>query len=576
MAHDQGVLHVILDSREQSITAARQFYGRAGQPRLGTVEHIRHGTFGQRFSLLLQTAAPEDRILVSLSSLAPEHLEAAGRALDQWTVMRSQVTLVSFACFDHIPIWCGQQGIHFVENPYQRRLLTPQAEARIRRFLGGELDRLQDDEREILARIWIQYRLMIAIISRSRLLGDIARELIAGQPALNASLTKEFSRALRYYKLGELDMAGGTYACEKDTGNAIDHLRQRIRIIAATDYNVLVQGESGSGKETVAWAIHELSGRRDQPFLTINCAGLSDELLESEMYGYVKGSHNQALTDHPGLLATANGGTVFLDELPEMGPRVQAKFLRMLESGEYRPLGGSENRYTDVRIIAAGQTELLTDPFRVRRDLMSRISQLCVDIVPLRDLEKTHPGTLQKIFYVLLERYTWTTVFRDGSHYELTPKDIKTYQERLEQDGDKLALLASAEWKESNIRQLNNFIRQWLVFGGGEFCQLQVANKKGAAPAPLAGVDPSPVGRGVNGPFKYYLQAVRSREEFRALFAAYPLKDLKKTYIQHLAEVYEGVVADENQRHGTHVRPTQKELAALIGISEYTLSRYRR
>lgn len=575
MARDQGVLHLILDSREQSISAARQFYVRAGQPRLGTVEHIRHCTFDQRFSLLMQTAAPGDQILVSLSALAPEHLEAAGRALDQWPDMRSQVTLVSFACFDHIPIWCGQQGIQFVANQYQRRLLSPQAEARIRRFLSGEIDRLQEDEQEILARIWIQYRLMIAIISRSRLLGDIARELIAGQPALNASLTKEYCRALRYYKLGELDMAGGTYACEKDTGNAIDHLRQRIGIIAATDYNVLVQGESGSGKETVAWAIHELSARRDQPFLTINCAGLSDELLESEMYGYVKGSHNQAVNDHPGLLATANGGTVFLDELPEMGPRVQAKFLRMLESGEYRPLGGSENRYTDVRIIAAGQTELLNDPFRVRRDLMSRIAQLRVDILPLRDLEKIHPGTLQKIFYVLLERYTWTTVFRDGSQYQLTPKDIKTYQESLEMDGEALAMLVSAEWKESNIRQLNNFIRQWLVFGGGEFSRFPVVHKQGAPADALSAQDPVSLAQGVDGPLKYYLQPVRSREEFGALFGRHPLKELKKAYLQHLAEVYEGIVADENQRQGTTLRPTQKELASLIGISEYTLSRYR-
>lgn len=283
----------------------------------------------------------------------------------------------------------------------------------------------------------------------------------------------------------------------------------------------------------------------------------------------------EAVNDHPGLLATANGGTVFLDELPEMGPRVQAKFLRMLESGEYRPLGGSENRYTDVRIIAAGQTGLLNDPFRVRRDLMSRIAQLRVDILPLRDLEKSHPGTLQKIFYVLLERYTWTTVFRDGSHYQLTPKDIKTYQEALEMDGDKLAMLARVEWKESNIRQLNNFIRQWLVFGDGEFSRISVVHTPGVHPGALARQDPGPVAQGVDGPLKYYLQPVRSREEFRALFARYPLKDLKKAYIQHVAEVYEGVVAGENQRHGTHIRPTQKELAALIGITEYTLSRYR-
>jgi DNA-binding NtrC family response regulator len=566
-------LHILVDSREQSISYARHFYRRLGQ-QLGRVEHIRHASCSDRFEKMVACALPEDHVLVSTCFLAEEQLNAASDFLRQHKKKLPEITIVCFTCFEHIGKWCLKYGVHFEENPFKLRILSPSAEARINHFLARNTGALQEEEREALERIWTQYRLMSAIISRSNLLGEVASQLIQGLPEGGSQLHNEFNRAIRYYKMGEHDMAGGTYSCEKASGNGIDQLRARINLIAATDYNVLINGESGSGKETVAWAIHEMSARRDAPFLTINCAGLADELLESEMYGYVKGSHNQAFNDHPGMLEAANGGTIFLDELPEMGPRIQAKFLRMLESGEYRPIGGTENKYTNVRIIAAGQTTLLSDPFRVRRDLLSRISQLSLEILPLRELEKRTPGTLHKIFYVLLERYTWTTVYRNGARYELSPKDIKTYQETIVKEPEKLSKLTKGDWKESNIRQLNNFIRHWLVLGDDVFSAYPALDGKENGTSPTVLLE-EPTFNITDDQLKKYLQNLTSREEIQALFAGNPISELKKAYIRHIVHLYEKIIERENQQKGTDVRPTQKELSALIGITEFTLSRYK-
>lgn len=569
-------LHILLDSREQSISFAKQYYAQRDKPPLGNVLHIRPIDFAEHFKAILRQAKATDRVLVSLNFVSEDQLKQASAWLATFHRTLPGVTFAAFACFAHIKNWCDAHGLHFEENFYKQRLLPPQVEERIRRNCFQEAIPLKAGDQACLDRIWVQYRLMTAIIERCNLLGAVARQLIEGQPEENSSLPAEYNRALRYYKLGELDMAGGTYSCEKNSNNPIDQLRNRINLIAVTDYNVLIHGESGSGKETVAWAIHELSARKDKPFLTINCAGLSDELLESDMFGYVKGSHNQACDNHPGLLETAKGGTVFLDELPEMGARVQAKFLRVLETGEYRPLGGTENKYTDVRIIAAGQTQLLSDPRIVRRDLLSRISQLAIEILPLREMERSAPGTLGKIAYILLERYTWTMIFRNGARYELTPQDIKEHQDNLINSPEILLKLSGCAWRESNIRQLNNFLRHWLVFGEDAFVDFPLRENDSQPPADAIPISAFADEIEINDEqLKLYLQKLKTRADLATLFQTNPLHGLKRAYVRHVALGYQKIVAYENSVHGTEGKPTQKELASLMGITEYTLSRYK-
>ncbi len=552
-------LHVLVDSRESSVSFARKYFSNAGVDVLGTVEHIRGITFADRLESLLRRCSDGDEILVAIHYLSEEQLERVSSLLKKTQYDKRKITVATYECFEHMQKWCAATGCRFQANQYKKRV-KPKATA------GGTNASFEDEQ---LQRIWVQYRLMLAIISRVDRLGDVCRQLISGISVDGDTLENEYTRALRYFEQGEPDMAGGSYSCEKSQRmNAIDELRFRVNKIAATNFNVLIKGESGSGKEAIAWAIHELSSRRDKPFFAINCAGLPDELLESEMFGYRKGSHNQAYVDSVGILDSANGGTLFLDELPEMSPRIQAKLLRFMESGEYRPLGGVENQYSDTRVIAAGQLSRLDAEDGVRPDLKSRVGQLDVDLLPLREVERNSPGTLYKIAFVLLERYTWTTIFHENRLRELLPCDIKEFQDALAEENN-LELLSNQDWRESNIRELNNFLRKWIVFGGDEFKLL----KKQSSSSVFSG---ERIEKRVFYDEKLddFLYEPSNRLELKELFSKKPLQNLKKSYIRHLYKIYTKIVDQENEGLDMPKKPTQKELAKLMGVTENTISRH--
>jgi two-component system response regulator HydG len=157
--------------------------------------------------------------------------------------------------------------------------------------------------------------------------------------------------------------------------------------VAPTDSTVLISGESGSGKEVVARYIHALSERADRPFYSINCGALPESLLESELFGHVKGSFTGAVKDKEGLLVAAGGGTFFLDEIGEMSPATQVKLLRALQEREVIPVGATEPVKVDVRIIAATNRELEAEIRRgaFRSDLYYRLNVIALHVPPLRD-----------------------------------------------------------------------------------------------------------------------------------------------------------------------------------------------
>ncbi|MEL0611544.1 sigma-54 dependent transcriptional regulator [Marinomonas arenicola] len=178
---------------------------------------------------------------------------------------------------------------------------------------------------------------------------------------------------------------------------AMHSLYRTIRKVAATKTNAFIIGESGSGKELVANTLHIFSERSEAPFVAINCGALSPELIDSELFGHVKGSFTGAYKDHEGVFEQAEGGTLFLDEITEMPYEHQVKLLRVLESGEYKPVGGQNVKIADVRIIAA-TNRCLSDAIKeetFREDLYFRLAQFPISVPPLRDREEDASGLAQ-------------------------------------------------------------------------------------------------------------------------------------------------------------------------------------
>jgi DNA-binding NtrC family response regulator len=180
-----------------------------------------------------------------------------------------------------------------------------------------------------------------------------------------------------------------------------------VRKVADTDATVLVLGESGVGKELVARAIHYNSGRADQPFIAINCGAIPEELLESELFGHVRGAFTSADRDRVGRFAAADGGTLFLDEIGDMSPKLQAKLLRVLQEQEFERVGSSKTQRVDVRIIAATNQDLheLMRERRFREDLYFRLSVIPIEVPPLRERREDVPRLVEHFLSVQRREY---------------------------------------------------------------------------------------------------------------------------------------------------------------------------
>ena len=197
------------------------------------------------------------------------------------------------------------------------------------------------------------------------------------------------TRALRR-EVEELRGRAGRPASNMVTGGSDDRMHEVLDIIdqvADTDITVLIRGESGTGKELVARTLHDLSGRRDKPFVKVNCAALPSELLESELFGFEKGAFTGAQKRKLGKFEFANRGTIFLDEIGEMSPALQAKLLQVLQDGEFSRLGGEADVQVDTRILAATNRNLeqAVEQGEFREDLYYRLNVVTVVPPPLRE-----------------------------------------------------------------------------------------------------------------------------------------------------------------------------------------------
>jgi two-component system, NtrC family, response regulator AtoC len=219
-----------------------------------------------------------------------------------------------------------------------------------------------------------------------------------------------------------------------------------INQVSNTNVTVFIQGESGVGKEVVARAIHKKSSRKDQPFIKVNCAALPTELLESELFGYEKGAFTGAYRQKPGKFELANGGTIFLDEIAEIKPALQAKLLQVLQDNEFSRLGGKKDIKVDVRILSASnkniQEAIKNGGFR--EDFYYRLNIVNITIPPLRERKEEIP--------VLIEYFLkkFGTKFNVNRKIKLSDHAVKT--------------LLQYNWP-GNIRELENMIQRFIVLG---------------------------------------------------------------------------------------------------------------
>ena len=172
---------------------------------------------------------------------------------------------------------------------------------------------------------------------------------------------------------------------------------QRAELVAETKSTVLITGETGTGKELVARAIHDRSAQRDMPLIKVNCAAIPETLLESELFGHVRGAFTGATTTKKGKFALADGGTIFLDEIGTMSPTLQSKLLRVLQEREFEPLGSERTEKVDVRVIAATNRDLrqMVADGKFQEDLFYRLNVIPIEIPPLRERRDDIPALVE-------------------------------------------------------------------------------------------------------------------------------------------------------------------------------------
>jgi len=236
-------------------------------------------------------------------------------------------------------------------------------------------------------------------------------------------------------------------------------IKETIKQVADTDITVLIRGESGTGKELVARSLYLYSSRRDNSFVKVNCAALPKELLESELFGYEKGAFTGAHQTKPGKFELANHGSIFLDEISEMHPSLQAKLLQVLQDGQFSRLGGQGDVHVDVRILSSTNKNLEEEVNnkRFREDLFYRLNVINIQLPPLRERKEEIPMLVNHF----LEKYS--------THYN---KKLRPIFKRT------MNLFMKYDWP-GNVRELENIIKRIIILGNEEAIQQELSIKRG-------------------------------------------------------------------------------------------------
>ena len=247
---------------------------------------------------------------------------------------------------------------------------------------------------------------------------------------------------------------------------------ETIQKVAETDLTVLIRGESGTGKELVAQALHNRSSRKGRPFVAVNCAAISRELVESELFGHEKGAFTGADARRAGRFEVANGGTIFLDEIGDMAPETQAKVLRVLQERSFDRVGGTKPIEVDVRVVAATHRNLEEDvkDGRFRQDLYYRLKVIEIELPPLRERREDIPALAQRFLEHVTER-------------------LGLEKRRIDESA--LGRLARYGWP-GNVRELENAVERAAVMApGDEITDEDINIPDGGAESPTVDADVS-------------------------------------------------------------------------------------
>jgi two-component system response regulator PilR (NtrC family) len=302
-----------------------------------------------------------------------------------------------------------------------------------------------------------------------------ASDYIRKSPAMVDEIKLAIRRSLEKVSLSRQNFALKRDAATRNSldniigvSTAMERLKDTIRTVASTQSTVLIYGESGTGKELVARAVHSCSPRATEPFVSINCGAFPETLLESELFGYVKGAFTGANQNKRGLFEVADRGTIFLDEIGEMDLSMQVKLLRVLQERCVRPVGGTDEVAIDVRVIAATNRDLERQVAEnsFREDLYYRLNVIPILVPPLRERREDVP--------LLVNHFV--------------KKYAKSAGRNISQvSPDSLAQLSSYEWP-GNVRQLENTIERAVALETGEVLHAQLPMERAKAKAAAAGV----------------------------------------------------------------------------------------
>ncbi|HEY7311253.1 MAG TPA: sigma-54 dependent transcriptional regulator [Gemmataceae bacterium] len=287
-----------------------------------------------------------------------------------------------------------------------------------------------------------------------------------------------------------------------------------IEKVAGTDATVLVRGASGTGKELVARALHTNSPRKTRPLVTINCAALQENLLESELFGHEKGAFTGAVAAKPGLVEVAEGGTLFIDEIGEMAPGLQAKLLRVLEDGHYRRVGGTQEMRADVRVVAATNRDLAEEikAGRFREDLYYRLNVVSIHLPPLRERREDVPELIE--------------------HF-LTTRQVGPMRCRMHPDA--MRALMAYRWP-GNVRELANVLERAQILCENHVITPEDLPETIVAASPLdAGASGEP--RHLNEVERRHVQAILQEEKGNKVHAARVL-GISRRSLYRLIEKY--------------------------------------